>query len=123
MAPPSPAMPAPLPPEPTSLVSYMLLAAKASPDLYDQAVKWRSTVRERAELPFSEKFNDGSADGFEPIKGNWYINGAKRYRGDATSGNDAVSVIDLATPLPGPLEFRAIVRGKDPGPQSFKNAF
>ena len=74
-----------------------------------------------ATLPYGEDFNDRSAQALDPARGNWFINNARRYRGEADVGSDAVSVIQLADPLPGRFAISTTLRGKN-APSGLSNA-
>ena len=74
-----------------------------------------------ATLPYSEDFNDLSADALDAARGNWIINSARRYRGEAPAGSDAVSLVQLADPLPVRFAVSTTLRGKN-APSGSSNA-
>ena len=64
-------------------------------------------------LPYSEDFEDGTADALAPATGTWVINGAKRYRGTADPRENAVSLVQFIDPLPDTVDLKATVKSKD----------
>ncbi|MAE64572.1 MAG: hypothetical protein CMJ18_09920, partial [Phycisphaeraceae bacterium] len=72
-------------------------------------------------LPLGEDFDDGLANLFEPRAGNWFVNGVGRYRGAAEVGADAVSLLEMAEPLPVAFRIDTTVRGKTGPAGTLKN--
>ena len=66
-------------------------------------------------LPHFDDFDDGVADGFDPQAGNWFVNGALKYRPVPVIGSDDISVLDLANPLPSDFQVDVLLQGKDAG--------
>ena len=64
-------------------------------------------------LPFSEDFDDGEANSMLAASGTWVVSGAKRYKGTPVNGQNAVSLIQLADPLPVSVELKATIKSKD----------
>lgn len=74
-----------------------------------------------ATLPFAEDFDDGHADRFNPVRGEWVFNEAGAYQSMPEPGDDAISVVQLAGPVPEVLDIDATIRGMDGGAGFVKN--
>tara|TARA_Y100000310_G_scaffold345582_1_gene466898 strand:+ start:680 stop:3142 length:2463 start_codon:yes stop_codon:yes gene_type:complete len=61
-------------------------------------------------LPFFEDFNDGVADVFNEVSGAWNVNGAGKYVAKTTSGERAVSVVNIDGDLPEDTIISATMR-------------
>ncbi|MDP6057737.1 MAG: CRTAC1 family protein, partial [Pirellulaceae bacterium] len=89
----------------------------------DRTIDVASDVAFGAKLPYSEDFNDHSADAIRAEAGNWFVNQSQRYRGEADASGVAISLVQLADPLPERFSISAIMRGKKPPGATSINAF
>ena len=74
-------------------------------------------VRPRPEgvpLPHQVDFNDGAADGFGPVAGDWRVS-AGTYTATAASGQAAVALLATLEPLPAMLRVGATIEGREGG--------
>ena len=74
------------------------------------------------DLPLSENFDDGIADGFQVLTGQAAITSG-RYVVTADANGDGVSTLLLNDPLPTPWEFQALINADPASGSRFSNAF